>query len=210
MTHVGCDEAGKGPVLGAMVVAAVRGDPADLPPVDDSKALSPARRTHLAPEIRAVADTTVVAVPPRLIDRPATDMNGLGAGAHGAAIGGVARPGDRVVCDAADTDVERFARRVADGCSVDVDIDAAHGADERDPLVAAASVVAKVERDAHVDRLAARYGPCGSGYPGDPDTRRFLHGWVRAHGDLPDCARTSWETSRSALATAEQSALDGF
>jgi ribonuclease HII len=210
VTHVGVDEAGKGPVLGAMVVAAVRGDPNQLPPVDDSKALSAERRATLAPAIRETTDTSVVAVPPALIDRPATDMNALGVAAHGAAAGGVARTGDRVVCDAADTDAERFARRVEAACHVDVAVEAAHGADGSDPLVAAASILAKVERDAHVDRLAAEYGPCGSGYPSDPDTRRFLDGWIRAHGGLPACARRSWATSRAALAAAAQSSLDGF
>jgi ribonuclease HII len=210
VTYVGVDEAGKGPVLGAMVVAAVRGEPDALPPVDDSKALSGDRRAALAPAIREAADTSVVAVQPKLIDRPATDMNGLGVAAHGAAAGSVARGGDRVVCDAADPDTERFARRVDAACHIDVDVEAAHRADESDPLVAAASILAKVERDAHVDRLAAAYGPCGSGYPSDPDTQRFLDGWVRAHGELPDCARRSWETSRAALADAEQSVLAGY
>jgi len=210
VTHVGVDEAGKGPVLGAMVVAAVRGDPDRLPSVDDSKALPADRRAVLAPAIREVADASVVAVPPRLIDRPATDMNALGVAAHGAAASSVARAGDRVVCDAADTDAERFARRVDGACHVDAAVEAEHGADEGDPLVAAASILAKVERDAHVDRLAVEYGPCGSGYPSDPNTRRFLDGWVRAHGDLPACARRSWETSRAALAAAAQSSLDRF
>ena len=80
-------------------------------------------------------------------------------------------------------------------------------------MVAAASVIAKVERDAHVADLAAEYGAVGSGYPGDPVTRSFLASYVEEHGRLPGCARTSWKTSGDALAAhAEtgQSTLEEF
>jgi len=89
-------------------------------------------------------------------------------------------------------------------------VTAEHGADDEYDLVAAASVVAKVARDAHVETLAEEYGDVGSGYPSDPTTREFLEGYVGEHGELPDCARASWQTSRDALAAAEQSALGEF
>ena len=76
--------------------------------------------------------------------------------------------------------------------------------------MAAASVVAKVERDAAVADIAAEYGDVGSGYPSDPTTRAFLRRYVDEHGRLPECARESWQTSRDVLAAAEQSALDSF
>jgi ribonuclease HII len=208
--RVGVDEAGKGPVLGAMLVAAVRADPDALPPVDDSKAIPPARRGDLAGRVRESAETAVVAVPTAVIDAPRTDMNGLTVAAHAAAAGSVARAGDRVVCDAADTAPDRFARRVARACRGDAAVTAAHRADATDPVVSAASIVAKVERDAHVGRLADRYGEVGSGYPSDPDTCRFLRAWVDDHGALPDCARVSWGTSEDVLAAAAQADLDAF
>jgi ribonuclease HII len=76
--------------------------------------------------------------------------------------------------------------------------------------VAAASIVAKVERDRHVDDLRAEYGEVGSGYPSDPTTRTFLRDYVRDHGELPACARTSWKTCDDVLVAATQSALDEF
>jgi ribonuclease HII len=213
--HVGSDEAGKGPVLGPMVAAAVRVDPDDLPPtVDDSKRLTPARREELATEVRAVADAVGVGVvSTERIDAPETDMNGLTVDAHAEAIAAVARDGDPVSTDAGDVSEERFARRVAEGVGdrgVSVDVTAEHGADERYPVVAAASIVAKVERDRHVEQLGAAYGDVGSGYPSDPTTRTFLREYVRDHGTLPACARASWKTCDDVLAAAEQSALDDF
>ena len=90
---------------------------------------------------------------------------------------------------------------------------AEHGADDSYRLAAAASVVAKVERDSRMAAVATDYseiGPVGSGYPSDPTTRAFLADFVDRHGDLPACARRSWSTCEDVLAAAEQAALGDF
>jgi ribonuclease HII len=198
-----------------MVAAAVRLLPDALPPaVDDSKRLSPARRAELVAVVRDVADAVGVAVvPPERIDDPATDMNTLTVAAHAEALSKVVRDGDTVLADAGDVSEERFARRVAARIGdrgTAADVCAEHGADATYPVVAAASVVAKVERDRRVDDLRAEYGDVGSGYPSDPTTRAFLREYVRDHGALPACARASWKTCDDVLRAAEQSALDDF
>ncbi|MFB6084966.1 MAG: ribonuclease HII [Halorientalis sp.] len=210
----GVDEAGKGPVLGSMFAAAVRADPAALPDgIDDSKTLAPARREELADRLRGDdrIGVAVAEVPPERIDDPETDMNTLTVAAQAEALDGVARDGDAGVVDAGDADADRFGRRVADRVGVDVSITAEHGADGTEPLVGAASVLAKIARDDHVAALATEYDrEIGSGYPSDPATRSFLREYVADHGDLPPCARRSWATSRDVLAAAEQSALSEF
>ncbi|WP_353634625.1 ribonuclease HII [Halobacterium sp. NMX12-1] len=211
MRHFGVDEAGKGPVLGSMFAAAVVGDPADLPDgVADSKRLSPARREELDEQILEGFEVGVAEIPVKRIDDPETDMNTLTVDAQASALDEIAADGLAGYVDAGDVDEARFGRRVADGVTADVDVTAEHGADDEYALVAAASIVAKVARDSHVADLAAEYGDVGSGYPSDPTTREFLREYVREHGDLPDCARASWQTSRDALAAAEQSGLDEF
>ncbi len=210
----GVDEAGKGPVLGSMFAAAVRADPAVLPAgIDDSKNLTPARRGELADQLRA-DDRVAVAVaevPPDRIDDPETDMNTLTVAAQAEALDGLVRADDAGVVDAGDTDAARFGRRVTDRIEADVSITAEHGADEAYPLVGAASVLAKVTRDAHVTALATEYeDELGSGYPSDPTTRAFLREYVAERGELPPCARRSWSTSQDVLAAAEQSALSEF
>jgi ribonuclease HII len=76
--------------------------------------------------------------------------------------------------------------------------------------VGAASIIAKVARDAHVAELADEYGDVGSGYPSDPTTRTFLADYVDSHGELPPCARRSWSTCDDVLAAAEQATLGDF
>jgi ribonuclease HII len=210
---VGADEAGKGPVLGPMVAAAVRAPPAAVPPgVDDSKRLAADRRRELADRLRAAdaVEVGVAVVTPSRIDDPATDMNGLTVAAQAEALDAVVAEGDAVVVDAGDVDAGRFGRRVGDAVDATVSVTAEHGADERHAHVGAASVVAKVERDARIDALADEYGAVGSGYPSDERTRRFLADYVRDHGDLPPCARASWATCADVLAAAEQSSLSEF
>ncbi|MFC6824080.1 ribonuclease HII [Halopelagius fulvigenes] len=217
--RVGCDEAGKGPVLGPMVAAAVRADPAALPDgIDDSKRIAPSRREEIAAALRERDAVTVgvAVVPPSRIDAPETDMNSLTVAAHAEAVAAAARDGDAVVADAGDVDEARFGRRVASGvgdAGVEVSVRAEHGGDESYALVGAASIVAKVERDARVAAIAeeyAEYGPVGSGYPSDGTTRAFLREYVGETGELPDCARASWSTCDDVLAAAAQSSLDQF
>lgn len=207
---VGVDEAGKGPVLGPMVCAAVRAPAAALSDVEDSKRLSADRRERIAARLRADdrVRVGVETVSVARIDDPETGMNGLTLAGQAAAVRAVTEPGDRVVADAADVDADRFGRRLED--AVGAPVRAEHGADERHPVVGAASVVAKVERDRRVAAVAAEYGSVGSGYPADPATRSFLREYVREHGSLPACARSSWATCADLLAAAEQSALDEF
>lgn len=218
---VGTDEAGKGPVLGPMVAAAVRlEDRRSLPDgVADSKRLSGSRRAELAAALREDPgiDLGVVGIPVALVDDPATDMNGLTVAAQAAAVEAVARDRDRVLADAGDVDEARFGRRLGDRLPADVEVVAEHGADDRHYVVGAASVVAKVRRDAHLEALAAdhpetvaAHGELGSGYPSDPATRSFLESYVAEHGTVPPFARESWATCRDLLAEAEQSGLEEF
>ncbi|UPV76280.1 ribonuclease HII [Halorussus limi] len=216
-----------------MFAAAVRvADPADLPAgIDDSKNVAPERREEIAAELRADESVAVgvAEIPVERIDGE-EDMNTLTVAAHAEAVAnvleadgaeGVARDGGghpEGVADAGDTSEERFARRVADRVPEDVSVTAEHGADETYAAVGAASIVAKVERDAHVAALAEayaeEYGPpldeLGSGYPSDPTTREFLEAFVAERGELPDCARRSWSTCEDVLAAAEQSGLGDF
>lgn len=208
----GVDEAGKGPVLGSMFAAAVRADPEALPGgVGDSKGIPPERREQLAQAIHEVADAVAVAeIPVGRIDDPDNDMNALTVVAHADALAGVAKEGDEGVVDAGGRNAVRFEGKVENGVPVAVDLRAEHGADESYPIVGAASIVAKVTRDAHVARLAAEYGDVGSGYPSDPVTRDFLREYVADNECLPGCARQSWQTSQDALAAAEQASLMDF
>lgn len=210
--QVGVDEAGKGPVLGSMFVAAVRADPAALPgDVGDSKDIAPDYREALAETIRAVAAAVnIVEVPVDRIDAADSDMNSLTVEAHTEALQAVAVPDDDCFLDAGDTSERRFARRVTDALQQPLDPVAKHGADATYSIVGAASILAKSAREAHVTDLAETYGTVGSGYPSDPRTREFLTAYVEREGSLPPCARESWQTSQDAIARAEQTGFEDF
>jgi len=183
---IGVDEAGKGAVVGSMFVSAVEFD-ADFP-VPDSKRLSPEERESLAEHVRESCAVAVVEVTPREIDEYVADggMNDLMVEAHARALGKLDVSGE-VIADASDVSAERFARRLGERVDDGYEISAEHGADDEYDAVGAASVVAKVERDAHVASYDA-----GSGYPGDPTTIEFL----REHApDFPVCVRQEWSTT---------------
>ena len=137
LRHVaGVDEAGRGPLAGPVVVAAVILDPDDIPAgLDDSKALSPARREALFVEIhqraRAIA---VVAAPPRII----AAMNILQSTLWGMrrAVLGLHLPAEYVLID---------GNRLPKGLPCPAE--AIVGGDARCVSIAAASIVAKVTRD---------------------------------------------------------------
>lgn len=196
-----------------MFVACVRADSSVLPSgIDDSKRLSPARREALATELHADerVSVAVAEVTPAEIDDTSTDLNTLTVEANAVVIDSVATDGLVGMLDACDTDAARFGRRVADATNRDIEIESEHGADEQYALVGAASIVAKVARDTHIEKLAEEYGSLGSGYPSDPKTRKFLREYVREYDELPSIVRTSWQTSRDVLEAAEQSALAEF
>ncbi|MFC6990499.1 ribonuclease HII [Haladaptatus sp. GCM10025707] len=212
--HFGADEAGRGPVLGSMFAAAVSvPDESDLPAgIRDSKFLTPGRREELDEALRASPKVSIGLAEVRVdeIDDPETDLNTLTVRAQAQALRQILEDDMEGIVDACDTDEARFARRVAGKLDKNVTLRAEHNADENHPVVGAASIVAKVARDAHVATLAAEYGEVGSGYPSDPTTKSFLEGYVAQHGELPACARASWQTSKDVLAAREQSGLTEF
>ena len=197
---LGIDEAGRGSVLGPLVVGGFCCVEERVPEVvaagaRDSKLLSPGRRATVYRELGGLGETRSIALAPRTIDRYVArrGLNELELRAF-ATLVRAARP-DVVYADACDPDAERFGRRLAALAGTGARIVSRHRADRDVPVVGAASVVAKVRRDAAIARLAARTGEAlGSGYPSDPDTRRCVERHARDGGSVPAWMRRSWET----------------
>lgn len=214
MGIVGVDEAGKGPVVGAMVVTAVRVPDSRVLPdgLVDSKQLQPTQRETISEQLQARDDIQITTslVAPDEIDKPATDMNTLTVTAHGRTAAAIIEPNDVVFADAADTDPARFARRLRAELPHPVTLNAEHKADENHSITAAASIIAKVIRDSHVAALKSRYGEIGSGYPNDSKTTNFLTEYVKQHDELPPIARKSWATSQEILARHSQNKLTDY
>jgi ribonuclease HII len=209
----GVDEAGKGSVLGPLVIAAVgaiaESVVADLG-VKDSKLLSPRERERLYILIRKTCRVTTVTIDAQEIDaiRREMTMNSCVARAHARAISKLS-PSSAIV-DACDVNCFRYAEMVKNNLDHPCEIVSEHHADEKYPLVSAASIIAKVTRDRSIRTLSKKYGEIGSGYPSDPVTISWLTGYIEEYKIPPPIARKSWKTVSAILAKRDQSRLADF
>ena len=194
----GVDEAGRGPVLGPLVVGGICIESDAILRelcVKDSKKCTPKRRDELDAEIRKVARCELVILPAGEIDllRDEMSLNRIEANLFATVIERL-KPNTAYV-DSADTDEERFGRIIRSELKFDVKIISQHKADETFPVVSAASIIAKVRRDAEVRMIEKEIGePIGSGYPSDPATIAFIEKWINEKGNLPPHTRASWGT----------------
>jgi ribonuclease HII len=208
MLVAGVDEAGRGCVIGPLVVAGVLLKEENLSllvrlGVRDSKLLSAKKREALFLEIARLAEKRVVVkLSPVEIDRVVESgrklhkLNRLEAQVMARIIEAL-KP-DEAYVDAADVVEDRFKHHIQEGLSFRAKVIAKHKADRTYPVVSAASIIAKVERDREIAALTGEYGDFGSGYLTDPKTMRFLKRWLETHGDYPDCVRKSWKPAKQA------------
>src|SRR5262245_46396431 len=140
----GCDEAGRGPLAGPVVAAAVILDPRRVPRgLDDSKKLDPETREKLYVKICADAEVAVAFAPPARIDRDNILRASLWALAR--AVAALPVKPRLVFVDGRD--------RIDAGC----DCQAVISGDAIIASIAAASIVAKVTRDRLMTRLGLLY-----------------------------------------------------
>lgn len=209
----GVDEAGKGAVLGPMVVAAAGiTDPGllDSLVVRDSKMLTPRKREEIYSALIEGCAYHVVYISPEEIDSalPLISMNMVVAQAHAACV--AALHPKTAYLDACDVNAARYARIILGLLPDPCHVIAEHRADSTYPIVAAASIIAKVERDRSMANLVLKYGDIGSGYPSDTKTIRFLRQYIEEHGVSPPCARKSWKTVSTLLSARKQASLFDF
>jgi ribonuclease HII len=137
----GCDEAGRGPLAGPVVAAAVVLDPKRIPKgIDDSKRLTAERREELFDEICATASFSVAFASPARIDRDNILRASLWALKR--AVESLPEAAKHVFVDGRD--------RLGTSC----DCEAVIGGDGIVMSIAAASIIAKVTRDRLMCALA--------------------------------------------------------
>jgi len=153
----GVDEVGRGPLAGPVTAAAVVLDPDCIPPgLNDSKKLTAPRRVALAAILRAACDHCVVHVSPAEIDRLNILQASMAAMAR--AVAGLRFAPDHVLVDG-----NRLPPALVGRAEAMVKGDA------RSLSIAAASILAKVARDAVMGDLARDFPGYGwarnAGYP---------------------------------------------
>ena len=180
----GIEEAGRGPVIGPMVVCGIlieKDKEKELKKlgVKDSKLLTPKQRGSLFSKIeKKVEDFKVIIVPPKEIDKAIgsdlSNLNWLEADKFVEIIDSLKPDIAYIDCPSNNTKAyeEYIAERVRNkGIKLVVE----NKADQNYAVVSAASILAKVTRDREIDKIKKKYKvEFGSGYPADPFTKQFL------------------------------------
>uniref|UniRef100_A0A7J2TGQ5 Ribonuclease HII n=1 Tax=Archaeoglobus fulgidus TaxID=2234 RepID=A0A7J2TGQ5_ARCFL len=186
----GIDEAGKGCVIGPLVVAGVACDCEDYLRsigVKDSKKLSKKRREELAERIRRVARVEVLKISAEELNSlmEEKNLNEILIDAYEEIIRKL-KPSIAFI----DSPIkpEKLVSRLKS--STGVEIIAEYRADEKYVIVSSASIIAKVERDWEVEKLKEKFGDFGSGYASDARTIEYL----KNLGEYPFFVRKKWKT----------------
>jgi ribonuclease HII len=209
MIIAGVDEAGRGCLIGPLIVAGLALEKEVIPQlsdlgVRDSKKLTPKRRQEIVDLIKDLAiGVSYFELQPRSIDLIVfrkimlRKLNYVEAMAMAKVIREL-KP-DEAYVDACDVNAERFGKIIAKVLGRKLKIVSEHRADSTYLVVSAASILAKVRRDAIISELRDRYGDFNSGYPSDEQTITWLEEWLHNHDEYPDCVRLSWKPVKKTI-----------
>ena len=218
MKICGVDEAGRGPVIGPLVICAYCIDEKDLPKLEklkvkDSKLLTAKQREQLYPKLKKLSkDFKLAVISAKEID----SRNAVGTNLNQLEALKIAELLDDLCPDVVYVDsptspkAEKFAEMILKtSIHKNIKIIAEHKADVKYPVVSAASIIAKVDRDEEIELIKKEIGlDFGSGYPADPITM----GFVRAHWEnaLSQYIRKSWGTIKELQKAKNQKTLTEF
>jgi len=220
MLILGIDDAGRGPVIGPMVLAGCLMDDKDekdfkTKGVRDSKQLTPKRRALLSDYIKENAETfEIVVIPPQEIDLRNGDgikLNEVEAIAAAKIINRINKGFNKikVIIDCPSTNITRwtdFLKTKIENLS-NLEISCEHKADVNHIPVSAASIIAKEIREIEMSKLKEKYGKeIGSGYCSDPLTCKFLEKHAQKLKE-EGLFRQTWVTWKQACAAVEQKKL---
>lgn len=205
---IGIDDAGRGPVLGPMVLAGVLIDSKDetfLKEIDakDSKMLTPKKRRKIKEEIIQKFTNHIEVTTPSEIDE-STNLNYLEAIKTAMIINKLTEGLNekvKVIVDCPSTNIKKWSNDVKNLLMKQniVDLICEHKADFNHLVVSAASIIAKEKREEEIARLKRELGAdFGSGYPSDPKTKEFLKKNVKDE-KYKKLIRFSWATVKNII-----------
>jgi len=202
MLIAGIDEAGRGPCVGPLVMAITliekeKEEQLIELGVKDSKDLTKSERENQFPKIKSIVKEFGVhhcnaSKLDKLMLRKS--LNEIEAMHAAKLLNNLNNKPDIVYVDSPDVVMEEFARRMEKYLINPVKIKSEHKADVNYPIVSAASILAKVERDEAIKKIAQEYGDIGSGYSHDDVTIKFLKKYFLKHNKFPNFVRESWQT----------------
>jgi len=210
----GIDDAGRGPVIGPMVLAGAIIEKNNLNKLKnigaiDSKLLTPKRRETLYKEITKITKHYKIITSPAEIDKAlnseTSNLNKLEAEITAKIINKL-KP-DEAIIDCPSNNIPAWEAYLKKHIKIKTRLTLSHKA-ERYPIVAAASIIAKVTRDKEIEKIKKKIGiDFGSGYPSDPITQKFLKKHYKTHKQI---FRTTWETYKRLTKAKKQKSLGDF
>ncbi len=220
MLTLGIDEAGRGPVIGPMVLAGCLIDDKTEAKfkklgIKDSKQLTQKRREFLEQKIKEQAETfEIIVLHPEEIEetnRKKINLNALEAIACAGIINKINKGFSRikVVVDCPSPSITKwqdFLKTKVKNLS-NLGISCEHKADQNNISVSAASILAKCVREKEMTKLKEKYGNgVGSGYTSDLLTQRFLEKYAHKYQNN-GIFRKTWGTWKRASAALSQRTL---
>jgi ribonuclease HII len=224
MLKLGIDDAGRGPIIGPMILAGVlikdehEKELIELG-VRDSKQLTQKRREFLEQKIKEIAEKyEVIIISPREIDGleevnvNRIKLNELEAHAVAKIINTLNKDVKEmeVTIDCPSISLIKwgdYLKQKIDNLS-NLRIKVEHKADQNHVSVSAASILAKCVREREMDKLKEKYGPeIGSGYCSDPNTMKFLEKYAEKY-ENDGIFRKTWVTWTNTLTKIKQKTLD--
>lgn len=207
----GIDEAGRGAMIGPMVICGVTAEKKvermlEDAGVKDSKMLTPKRREELYGEIKEIiqknsriSSIIPISIQPCRIDGDRgkkINLNVIEARTMAEIINMCG--GDEVYLDALTSNPKKFRNLVLGYVdNKGTKIIAENEADKNYVMVSAASIIAKVERDRAIDDIKKKVGyDFGVGYPHDERTIDFVDMLIKRDKRLPSYVRKSWVTTQ--------------
>ena len=196
MLVCGVDDAGRGSVLGPLVIAGIvikqtKINQLKKQGIRDSKKLTPLARERLYKIIINIVDNYYVTrISPKIIDKSVFNhsLNHLEAQYMAKVISKLS-PSVAFV-DSCDVNPRRFGKEISKLTSHSK-IKSYHHADSRFVVVSAASILAKVSRDRVITKLKKKHN-VGSGYPSDPKTKAFVKKSIKRNESMT-FIRKSWK-----------------
>lgn len=223
MLNLGIDDAGRGPVIGPMVLAGclltleAERELKRLG-VADSKTITPKRREFLEAKIKEKAEAyEITIIYPKEIDSTNAEgikLNELEAIHTAKLINKINKINKgygkmKVFVDCPSPTISKWQNylktKVKDLSNLELSCE--HKADKNHVSVSAASILAKCVREKEIAKLKEIYGDgIGSGYPGDPLTCRFLEKNALKHKE-DGIFRQTWITWKKACENLKQRKL---
>jgi len=214
---LGIDEAGRGPVIGPLVIAGISINEKDIDElkklgVKDSKLLSPRQREEMFDKIiNAAKGYKTIIIQPEEIDSAlkseSLNLNWLEA-IKSAEIINFLKP-EKAIIDCPSNNIQaykNFLKRHLKNIKTELIIE--HKADFKYAVVSAASIIAKVTRDKEIKEIQKRIKePIGSGYPSDPITIDFLK---KNYNNYPEIFRKEWASWKNINKKKKQKSLKDF